>query len=48
MAESGFIPAALYVITRWYKRDETSKRMAIMFIGSPIGSGSSGLIAYGM
>ncbi|KAF4457742.1 hypothetical protein F53441_366 [Fusarium austroafricanum] len=27
LCEAGFIPAGLYTITRWYKRDETSKRL---------------------
>ena len=48
MTEDGFIPAVLWVITQWYKRDETSKRFATLFLGSPIGTGSGGLIAYGM
>ncbi|KAF5023264.1 hypothetical protein F66182_4676 [Fusarium sp. NRRL 66182] len=48
LCEAGFIPAGLYTITRWYKRDETSKRFSIYFLGNMIASGASGLIAYGI
>ncbi|KAM0434053.1 hypothetical protein ACHAPT_003998 [Fusarium lateritium] len=48
LCEAGFIPAGLYTITRWYKRDETSKRFSWYFLGNMIASASSGLIAYGI
>ncbi|KAF4967359.1 hypothetical protein FSARC_5082 [Fusarium sarcochroum] len=48
LCEAGFIPAGLYTITRWYKRDETSKRFSIYFLGNMLASGASGLIAYGI
>lgn len=46
--ESGFIPAGLFTITRWYKRDETSKRFAWYFLGNMTAGACSGIIAYGM
>ncbi|SPJ83876.1 related to nicotinamide mononucleotide permease [Fusarium torulosum] len=48
LCEAGFIPAGLYTITRWYKRDDTSKRFPIYFLGNGVASGCSGLIAYGI
>lgn len=48
LCESGFIPAGLYTITRWYKRDETSKRFSWFFIGNMVAQAISGLVAYGM
>ncbi|KAL1984909.1 hypothetical protein VTN96DRAFT_8568 [Rasamsonia emersonii] len=43
-----FIPAGLYTITRWYKRDETSKRFSWFFIGNMVAQAISGLVAYGV
>ena len=48
LCESGFIPAGLFTITRWYKTDETSKRFAWFFIGNMSAAAVSGLVAYGM
>ncbi|ROT35139.1 alternative sulfate transporter [Sodiomyces alkalinus F11] len=48
LCESGFIPAALYTITRWYTRNETSKRFSWFFIGNMTANATSGLIAYGI
>jgi len=48
LCEAGFIPAGLYTITRWYKRDETSKRFSWFFIGNMSAAACSGLLAYGM
>lgn len=48
MCESGYIPAALYTITRFYTRDETSKRFAIFYLGNMVANGCGGIIAYGM
>lgn len=48
LCEAGFIPAGLYTITRWYKRDETSKRFSWFFIGNILAGACTGLIAYGM
>ncbi|KAF2815415.1 MFS general substrate transporter [Mytilinidion resinicola] len=46
--ESGFIPASLYTMTTWYKRDETSARFGAFFIGNFAAQATSGLIAYGV
>ncbi|KAK0389066.1 hypothetical protein NLU13_2642 [Sarocladium strictum] len=48
LCEAGFIPAALYTITRWYKRDEISKRFSWFFIGNLTAVAMSGIIAYGI
>ncbi|KAL1968638.1 hypothetical protein VTN77DRAFT_1464 [Rasamsonia byssochlamydoides] len=48
LCESGFIPAGLYTITRWYKRDETSKRFSWFFIGNVVAQAITGLVAYGV
>ncbi|KAH6680035.1 alternative sulfate transporter [Plectosphaerella plurivora] len=46
--ESGFIPAGLYTITRWYTQKETSKRFSWYFVGNMFAGATSGLIAYGI
>ncbi|KAH8172467.1 major facilitator superfamily protein [Sarocladium implicatum] len=46
--ECGYIPAGLYTITRFYKKDETSKRFSIFFLGSMIANAAGGIIAYGI
>ncbi|KAM5341445.1 hypothetical protein ACJ41O_014476 [Fusarium nematophilum] len=46
--ECGYIPAGLYTITKFYKRDETSKRFAIFFLGNMTANGAGGLLAYGI
>ena len=46
--ESGFIPAAFYTITRWYKNDETSKRFSIFFLGNLTVQALGGDMAYGI
>lgn len=48
LCEAGFIPASLYTISIFYKRDETSKRFSIFFLGNLTAVASSGLIGYGM
>lgn len=48
LCESGYIPAGLYTITRFYKRDETSKRFSWYFIGNMLAQAVSGLLAYGI
>ncbi|KAL2206535.1 alternative sulfate transporter [Sarocladium strictum] len=46
--ECGYIPAGLYTITKFYKKDETSKRFSIFFLGSMVANASGGVIAYGI
>ncbi|KAF2100223.1 alternative sulfate transporter [Rhizodiscina lignyota] len=48
LCESGFIPAGLFTITRWYKKEETSKRFAWFFIGNMLAQAISGIVAYGV
>ncbi|KAF2086701.1 alternative sulfate transporter [Saccharata proteae CBS 121410] len=48
LCEAGFIPAGLYTITLWYKREETSKRFSWFFIGNLGAVASTGLIGYGI
>lgn len=48
LCESGFIPAGLYTLSRWYKKDEISKRFSIYFFGNNIAAALSGLLGYGM
>lgn len=48
LCESGFAPAALYTITLWYKKEETSKRFSWLYVGALVAAASSGLVAYGI
>ncbi|KAK4193244.1 hypothetical protein QBC35DRAFT_100222 [Podospora australis] len=48
LCEAGFIPAGLFTITRWYKREETARRFSVFFIGNLFAGACSGLIAYGI
>ncbi|KAK3952539.1 major facilitator superfamily domain-containing protein [Pseudoneurospora amorphoporcata] len=48
VCESAFIPAGMYTMTRWYKKDETSKRFSIYHLGNYASAAASGLIAYGI
>ncbi|XWX02426.1 hypothetical protein V2A60_010463 [Cordyceps javanica] len=48
LLEAGFIPAGLYTLTQWYKRNETSRRFIAFFLGNMFASAASGLIAYGI
>ncbi|KAH6619311.1 major facilitator superfamily domain-containing protein [Chaetomium sp. MPI-SDFR-AT-0129] len=48
LCEAGFIPAGLFTMTRWYKRDESTSRFSIYFLGNLLSAACSGLIAYGI
>ncbi|EGX87735.1 MFS transporter, putative [Cordyceps militaris CM01] len=48
LLEAGFIPAGLYTLTQWYRRNETSRRFIAFFLGNMSASAASGLIAYGI
>lgn len=37
LCEAGFIPASLYTISMFYKKEETSKRFSIFFLGNLTG-----------
>ncbi|KAM0540964.1 hypothetical protein ACHAPJ_013426 [Fusarium lateritium] len=48
LCEAGFIPAALFTMTRWYKRNEISRRYSWFFIGNMTAAAMTGIIAYGI
>lgn len=48
LCEAGFIPGGLYMLSMYYKKEETSKRFAVYFFGNNLGSACTGLLAYGM
>ncbi|CAG9984587.1 unnamed protein product [Clonostachys byssicola] len=48
LTEAGFIPAGLFTLSRWYKKDEISKRFAWFFLGNLLAAALSGIIAYGV
>ncbi|KAH6654748.1 major facilitator superfamily domain-containing protein [Truncatella angustata] len=47
LAESGFIPGGLYTLSRWYTRDEITKRTTIFFFGPSISAAFGSLISAG-
>ncbi|KAI1495436.1 MFS general substrate transporter [Biscogniauxia marginata] len=47
LGESGFIPGALYTLSRWYTQDELAKRTTIFFLGPSISSAFGSLISAG-
>ncbi|KAI1608295.1 major facilitator superfamily domain-containing protein [Exophiala viscosa] len=46
VAESGFFPAATYLLTIWYKRYEVMQRMAVFYAAASLSGAFSGLLAY--
>ncbi|KAF9075880.1 major facilitator superfamily domain-containing protein [Rhodocollybia butyracea] len=46
--ETAFFPGALFLISKWYKRDELSQRTAYLSSGSLIANGTGSLIASGI
>ncbi|KAG9254867.1 alternative sulfate transporter [Emericellopsis atlantica] len=46
--ESGYIPAGLFTIARFYTTSETSKRFGWFFFGNMLANACGGLIAYGI
>ncbi|KAF2167190.1 hypothetical protein M409DRAFT_66224 [Zasmidium cellare ATCC 36951] len=46
--ESGFFPAASYLLTTWYCRFEVQTRLAIFFSAASAASAFSGLLAFGI
>lgn len=48
VAEAGFFPAAVYLLTIWYKRYEVMQRMAIFYAAASMSGAFSGLLAYGI
>ncbi|KAI1100744.1 major facilitator superfamily domain-containing protein [Jackrogersella minutella] len=47
LAESGFIPGSLYMLSRWYTQDELASRTTIFFFGVSISSAFGSLISAG-
>ncbi|CAG9977195.1 unnamed protein product [Clonostachys byssicola] len=48
ICECGYIPAGLYTMTRFYKKDEISKRFAVFFLGNMVANAGAGLLAFGI
>ncbi|KAK0108459.1 hypothetical protein ONS95_003262 [Cadophora gregata] len=48
LMEAGFIPGALYYLSTWYKKGETSLRVTFFFFGQMFANATSQLIAAGL
>lgn len=46
LCESGFFPAATYLVTTWYCRYEVQTRLAVFFSAASMAGAFSGLLAY--
>ncbi|TDL18489.1 sugar transporter [Rickenella mellea] len=46
--EAAFFPGALFLISKWYKRDEIGLRTALLYCGSLLSNGFGALIASGI
>ncbi|KAK2785261.1 hypothetical protein FQN53_007837 [Emmonsiellopsis sp. PD_33] len=46
--ESGFFPAATYLLTCWYRRSELQGRLSLFFSAGSMAGAFSGLLAYGI
>ncbi|KAI2463426.1 MFS general substrate transporter [Annulohypoxylon bovei var. microspora] len=47
LAESGFIPGSLYILSRWYTQDELASRTTLFFFGPSISAAFGSLISAG-
>lgn len=47
LAEAGFIPGSLYVLSRWYTQDELASRTTVFFFGPSISAAFGSLISAG-
>lgn len=47
LAESGFIPGSLYILSTWYAPNELTQRTAIFFIGPSCAAAFGSLISAG-
>lgn len=47
-SQSGFFPAATFLLTLWYRRYEVQKRMAVFYTAASLSGAFSGLLAYGI
>ncbi|CCD48822.1 hypothetical protein ACHAPF_004207 [Botrytis cinerea] len=48
LCEAGFIPGALYTMSLWYKKSESSLRISIFFLGNLLASATTSLIGAGI
>jgi len=48
VTESGFFPAATFLLTLWYRRFELQRRMAVFYVAASLAGAFSGLLAYGI
>lgn len=46
VAECGFFPGAVYLLTLWYRRYEVMQRMAIFYAAASLSGAFSGLLAF--
>ncbi|KZL70815.1 alternative sulfate transporter [Colletotrichum incanum] len=46
--EAGFLPASLYILSRWYRTSEIGIRFALLFVSNYVSVATSGIIAYGI
>ena len=45
-SQSGFFPAATFLLTLWYLRYEVQRRMAVFYAAASLSGAFSGLLAY--
>ncbi|PQE21617.1 MFS transporter protein [Rutstroemia sp. NJR-2017a WRK4] len=48
LCKAGFIPGALYTMSLWYKKSESSSRISIFFLGNLLASATVALIGAGI
>ena len=48
LSESGLFPGICFYLTMWYKRRETTLRLAIFFSSATLSGAFGGLLAYGL
>ncbi|WVW80570.1 hypothetical protein I302_102556 [Kwoniella bestiolae CBS 10118] len=48
MVEAAFLPGALFILSKWYKKDELSLRYTILYCGNLISNAFGSLIAAGV
>ncbi|KAI8665100.1 MFS domain-containing protein [Fusarium sp. Ph1] len=48
VAEAGFFPGAVYIISQWYMPNEVQTRIAIFYSASALAGALSGLLAFGI
>ena len=48
VCESGFFPAATYLVTTWYCRFELQRRLAVFYSAASLAGAFSGILAYGI